>query len=391
MKVALVHDYIKEYGGAERVLEALHEVYPDAPVYTSVYLPEFLGPHKKRFKDWKITPSFLQHIPFKQKLISPLRLLSPFAFRSFDFSDYDVIIVSATGAYFPNSLRNPSTSSGQKRFVQICYCHTPPRYLYGYATAREWKKYPLLNLVGHIANHFLRIVDEHASRNVDYYIANSHEVAGRIKKFYRKDATVIYPPVDISSKYQVSSSKNKNNDNIHDTKYKLHDTAYYITGGRLARAKHPGLVIRACSELGIPLKVFGRAFAGYGEELKELAGENVEFLGEVSDEEKKELIRNAKAAIFAFEDEDFGILPVEVMGEGTPVIAYKSGGLKETVIEGKTGVFFHELSVEGVKKGMAAFEKTKIDPKDCRAQAEKFNEARFKKEIKAFVEKVESN
>ena len=274
----------------------------------------------------------------------------------------------------------------KKNAVHICYCHTPPRYLYGYATAREWKKYPVLNLLGLIANQFLRIVDVHTSTHVVYYIANSHEVAGRIKKFYRKDAAVIYPPVEISSVIPAKAGIKKILKQVQNDKQE----EYYVTGGRLARAKHPGLVIRACSELGIPLKVFGRAFAGYGEELKELAGETVEFLGEVSDEEKKELICNAKAAIFAFEDEDFGILPVEVMGEGTAVIAYKSGGLKETVIDGKTGVFFEELSAEGVRKGIAKFEKTKIDPKDCRAQAEKFNEERFKKEIKAFVEKVTS-
>ncbi len=405
MKIAIVHDYIKEYGGAERVLEALHEMFPEAPVYTSVYLPEFLGPHKARFKNWKIKTSFLQNFPFKAKLISPFRLLSPFAFKSFDFSEYDVVIVSATGAYFPNMIVTKTQEAKSKELrakgnnnnsmpyarsskpVHICYCHTPPRYLYGYATAREWKKYPLLNMLGNIANHFLRMIDEHTSTHVDYYIANSHEVASRIKKFYRKEAEVIYPPVEISSKYQVSSIKYQKNQNIHNTKYVLPNT-YYVTGGRLARAKHPGLVIRACSELGIPLKVFGRAFAGYGKELEDLAGENVEFLGEISDEKKKELIRNAKAAIFAFEDEDFGILPVEVMGEGTPVIAYKSGGLKETVVDGKTGVLFDELSVEGVKKGIAKFEKISIDPKACRAQAEKFNEVRFKKEIKAFVERV---
>src|SRR5258708_920178 len=149
MKVALVHDYIKEYGGAERVLEALHELYPDAPVFTSVYLPEFLGPHRERFKNWNIETSWVQNIPFKDKLISPLRLFSAFIFGSFDFKDYDVVIVSATGAYTPNMINKKSA-------LQICYCHTPPRYLYGFATAREWKKNPILRIFGEMANHFLR-------------------------------------------------------------------------------------------------------------------------------------------------------------------------------------------------------------------------------------------
>lgn len=369
LRVALVHDYLKEYGGAERVLEALHEIFPDAPVFTSVYMPEYLGPHKARFKNWDIRTSFLQHIPFKAKLISPFRLIAPYAFRTFDFSQFDVIIVSSTGAYFPTMLR-------KKEALLISYCHTPPRYLYGYATAREWKKYPLINLLGMVANHVLRLRDYNASQNVDYFIANSKEVAGRIKKFYRKEAVVIYPPVDIHPKFETRNSKLNN------------DQRYFVTGGRLARAKHPGLVIRACTELGIPLKVFGRSFAGYGEELRALAGETVEFLGEVTEEKKKELIREARAAIFAFEDEDFGILPVEVMGEGTPVIAYKSGGLKETVIEGKTGLFFNQLTTESIKESIGRFEKLHFSPKDCYEQAKAFNPQRFTKEIRAFVNSV---
>ncbi len=137
MKVAIVHDYIKEYGGAERVLEALHEIYPDAPVFTTVYLPEFLGPHRARFENpakdgtsWNIKTSFLQYLPLKAKLISPIRLIAPFVFGIFDFSHYDCVIVSATGAYSPNSIN-------KKNAVQISYYHTPPRYLYGFATARE--------------------------------------------------------------------------------------------------------------------------------------------------------------------------------------------------------------------------------------------------------------
>lgn len=191
MKIALVHDYIKEYGGAERVLEALHELYPDAPVFTTVYCPEFLGPHQERFRNWDIRTSVAQYLPFKDKLISPLRLVAPFLFRNWDFSGFDVIIVSATGAYCPNLIDKKSAKL-------ICYCHTPPRYLYGYATARDWKKNPIFRVLGELANHFLRLVDFKSSQNVDLFIANSEEVKARIKKFYRKEAVVVYPPVDIS-------------------------------------------------------------------------------------------------------------------------------------------------------------------------------------------------
>src|SRR3989344_6721221 len=150
MKVALIHDYIKEYGGAERVLEALHEIYPEAPVFTTVYLPEFLGPHKERFSNWDIKTSWLQKIPYIEKLISPIRLISPWVFENWDFTDFDLIIVSATGAYFPNLIvRKPE-------ILHLCYCHTPPRYLYGYPTARNWKKNLIGRLIGEWLNHDLR-------------------------------------------------------------------------------------------------------------------------------------------------------------------------------------------------------------------------------------------
>ncbi len=373
MKVALVHDYIKEYGGAERVLEALHELYPDAPVFTSVFLPKFLGPHAERFKDWDIRTSPLQQLPFIEKLISPTRLISANLFRRFDFSGFDVVIVSATGAYFPNALK-------KKTAKHICYCHTPPRYLYGYATAREWKKNKVLNVFGELANHFLRMVDVEVSRNVDYYIANSQEVAGRIKKFYRRDSTVIYPPVDLAFRKVASSVQLENK--------KLNAKGYYVAGGRLARPKHIDLLMKACQELKVPLKVFGKGFAGHEEALHTLAKGKVELVGEVSDEEKWELLRNAKAYLFASEDEDFGILPVEAMAAGTPVIAYKSGGVKETVLQSRTGLFFDELTVDSLVKAIKQFEKERFDPKECRKQAEKFGKERFQKEVKAFVEKV---
>lgn len=389
MKIALVHDYIKEYGGAERVLEALCELYPDADVYTSVYLPSYLGPHRERFKDWNIKTSFLQYIPFKAKLISPLRLLSPLAFKSFDFSKYDVVIVSATGAYFPNLINTKRYAPNAKRTLQICYCHTPPRYLYGYATARQWKSNVILRVIGETMNHFLRIVDFTASKNVDLYIANSQEVKGRIRKFYRREATVIYPPVDLGMRTTgvLASQKRRN------ALCAKRERSYYLTGGRLARAKHVDLIVAACSELGVPLKVFGKAFAGYGEELEEIAmryalsakRSSVEFLGEVDDEEKLELMRGAKAFLFASEDEDFGITPVEAMGQGAPVIAYRSGGVKETIVEGETGLFFDQLNKESLIDQLKVFDKKRFKAEDCMAQAEKFSKERFFKEISKVV------
>lgn len=365
MKVALVHDYLKEYGGAERVLESLHDIYPDATVFTSVYLPEFLGPHKERFSHWNIKTTFFQQIPFNYKLMSPFRLLAPFAFKMFNFSDFDVIIVSSTGAYFPNAIN-------KKEALQICYCHTPPRYLYGYATAREWKKNKVIASFTQFINHFLRMFDFHVSRNVDYYIANSEEVAARIKKFYRRESIVVYPPV---------TKTNHQKGNVTEKK------EYFLTGGRLTRAKHVDLIIKACNELAVPLKVFGRGFAGYEDELHRISGSTINFVGEISDGEKTKLMRQAKGFLFASEDEDFGIIPVEAMSCGTPVIAHYSGGVKETLIDGKTGIFFDKLNVESIISAVKKFEKTTIKSSDCKKQAEKFTEERFRDSIKAYVER----
>ena len=363
MKIAIVHDYIKEYGGAERVLEKLHEVFPDAPIYTTVYLPSFLGPHEKRFEGMVIKTSFLQYFPFKAKLISPFRLLASTAFRSFDFSGFDVIIVSQTGSYFPNAIKK----RGAKL---ITYCHTPPRYLYGYETARNWKKNKLFMLLGAISIHFLRLTDFKSSQNVDFFIANSENVRRRIQKFYRKDAAIIYPPVVIPKATTETSKQN-----------------YYLAGGRLARPKHVDLIVETFSKLNLPLKVFGKEFAGYGEELKQKAKNNVEFLGEITDEEKYKFMKGARAFVFASEDEDFGITPTEAEALGTPVIAFASGGALETVVDGKTGIFFNDLTVESLSKAIERFNQIKFKKEDIVRQGNKFSESIFKAKIKEFVKK----
>jgi glycosyltransferase involved in cell wall biosynthesis len=376
MRVAIVHDYIKEYGGAERVLEALHEIWPKAPVFTTVYLPKYLGPHRKRFKDWEIRTSFLQYFPFKAKLISPFRLIAPLVFKTLDFSQFDLVIVSATGAYTPNIIRKSSA-------LQICYCHTPPRYLYGYATARNWQRNPVFKFLGEVANHFLRQIDFKSAQNPDYFIANSQEVAGRIKKFFRREATVIYPPVNFPAiRYARGAS----------FAYSLPATrGYFLAGGRLARPKRVDLAVAACTKLKLPLIVFGKEFAGYGEELRKLAGTNIDFVGEVTDEAKFKLMAGAKAFIFPSEDEDFGITPVEAMSVGTPVIAYRSGGVVESVVEGKTGVFFDQPSMDSLIGAIKRFEKLNIKPEDCLVRARKFSRERFKKEMVKFIEDVRKN
>ena len=366
MKIALVHDYIKEYGGAERVLEALHEIWPEAPVYTTVYLPQFLGPHKDRFKGWDIRTSRFQNFPYIYKLISPLRLLAPWYFDNLDLREFDVIVTSATGAYFPNLIVRPAGS------LHICYCHTPPRYLYGYPTARNWQNSVLGRFAAGFFNHFLRQWDFIAAQRPDYFVANSHEVKRRIEKYYRREATVIYPPVDI--KKQETRNKKQ------ETRKK-----YYLAGGRLARAKRIDLAIEACNKLSLPLKVFGRGFADYGEELRRISGPTIEFLGEVSEDELVALYQGAKAFIYPAEQEDFGIMPVEAMSAGVPVIALNQGGVRETVIDGRTGVFFDGSTVDAVIDAIKKLSKLEIKGEDCIRNAQRFGKERFKKEMQDFI------
>lgn len=367
MKIALVHDYIKEFGGAEVVLEALSDIFPDAHIYTSLYCPKFFGPHRSRLeKKWhgRIHQSFFSFIPFAHKLISPLRLLSPLAFRSFDFSGYDLIITSATGAYFPNSLN-------KKNAQLVCYCHTPPRYLYGLATARDLSKNKIIWFFAQIVNHFLRLLDFTYAQNVDQFVANSSTTASRIQKFYRRDSVVINPPVTINQVAPVLSKKGDGG-------------RFFLTGGRLAFAKHFDIAVAACTKLGVPLKIFGRNFSNIESDLKKIAGSNIEFLGEITNEQRAKLMSQAKAFIFCSDNEDFGIVPVEAMGLGCPVIAYKSGGVTETVVDGKTGIFFDKLTADSCAqaiKNVGALLANAHTRQSCIIQAQKFSQEVFVKKI----------
>ncbi len=364
MKIALVHDYIKEYGGAERVLEALCEVFPQAPIYTAFYKK---GSHAyEKFKHKKIIPSWVQNIPFfVDKLHSPLRFLAPLIWGSFDLSDYDVVISSASW-YITKGFKKPF---GGDHFVEICYCHTPPRWLYGYATSVNFQKYPLIKIYAAIIGHFMRLYDFKSAQKVDYFIANSKETASRIKKFYRRDSTVIYPPVSLPiNQSQITNNKGD----------------YYLIVSRLVGGKGLEIAVDAALKAGFKLKIAGSS-SGYYAQKNLKSDKNVEFLGQVSDEELAKLYKGAKAFLALSKDEDFGITPVEAMSVGTPVIAYNGGGYKETVLDKQTGLLFDDLSVGGLTRAIKEFESLDLDPKDSIAQAAKFSKERFKKEIFEFV------
>ena len=367
MKIALVHDFLREYGGAERVLEVLHELWPEAPIFTAFVDWKGLGPHAPALKQWDIRESWVSRNPFVRKFHSPLRFLAPKIWESFDVSGYDMVI-SSSGWYISRGI------STTKPTVHICYLHHPPRHLYGYQTAVDWQKHWPVRVYAHIINHFLRMYDYQTAQRVDYFIANSKETQKRISKFYRRESIVIYPPVEIK-KFQISN-------------FKFQISNYYLSVSRLARAKHIDLIIQACQKLHVPLVIVGQ-----GREKEYLRSKikdqrsKIVFLGEVADEELPTMYQNAKAFISASEDEEFGIAAVEAMGYGKPVIAYRSGGLVETVIEGKTGVFFDELSTDSLIKAVKCLnDLNHLNMRNaCIKQAKKFSKERFKKEIKEFV------
>jgi glycosyltransferase involved in cell wall biosynthesis len=365
MKVALAHDYLREYGGAERVLEALHEIFPDAPVYTAYLNLESMGENGKRFKDWKIIPSWFQKFPFANSLLSPFRIFGPMMFESFDLSQFDLVISSSSATHLSKAvITKPET-------LHISYIHTPPRFLYGYVTSFNYKKRWYTRIGGEIINHFMRIYDFEVSQRPDILVANSKNIQKRIQKFYRRDSEVIYPPIDLS---EISAKKTKEN--------------YFLVLNRLVRGKGTEIIIEACSKLGLPLKVAGTG--PESENLKKFAGKDIEFLGWVSDSERVKLLQNAKALIVASEDEDFGITSIEAQAAGTPVIAPKSGGFLETVIDKKTGLLYGgsgQVALDALIESLQEFNSITFKTEDMRKNAEKFSKENFKKDMLELIKK----
>ena len=363
LRVALVHDYLKEIGGAERVLMALKEMFPDAPVYTAYKFPKYWGQFRETIMKWDIRESWGKWLPFLPRFISYYTILSPLFFSRMDLSDYDLVIVSATGGYFPNGVR-----IGEKTRL-ITYCHTPPRFLYGYptATAERYKWYwkPISN----IANLILRQVDFRLARRPHAFIANSKNVARRIGKFYRREAVVVYPPVETGAKIPGVGFGKRGD--------------YYLMISRIVGGKNIELSAEAAGRGGFKLKIAGRPIGRSGKEILEKikGAENVEYLGEVDDKEKARLLGGARAFLALESEADFGITAVEPQVYGTPVIAYRGGGYLETVIEGKTGVFVDRLDVDGVAEAVRKLENFKFDERTIKRNAERFAGEKFVESI----------
>lgn len=378
-KVALVHDYLRDYGGAERVLEALHQIFPDAPVYVAFKDDETLGLHAQNFKGWDIRQSWLTEIPFYQKLFSPLRIWAPNYFQDFDLNEYDLVI-SSSNAYFAKAVNVRKNDPNVPDAVHICYCHTPARSLYGYSTMTNWKKNPIIQVGGTLINHYLRVIDVKIAQKVDYFIANSAETAARIKKFYRRDSTIIFPPVNIPTAWIEVEALRK------QARQKY--GSYYLYVNRLAFAKHPEMAVEVCTNLNLPLKIVGSG--KLRTELEKTAGSTVKFLGAVDDQELAVLYAGATALLYPVEDEDFGIVPIEAMGYGVPVIAHRSGGPQETIQEGKTGLFFDQLTTAGLTAAIKRFQakSEQFSAKEIHHLSEQFSVQKFNQKITNFIENI---
>lgn len=369
MKVALVHDYLKEPGGAEAVLATLKEMYPDAPVYTAYKFPDYWGRYKETMAKWNIKESFGRLMPFLPKFISYYTIISPWFFSSMDLSGYDLVIVSQTGGYFPNRVKTgPATK-------MLTYCHTPPRFLYGYDTATQerykwyWKPISLL------ANHILLMVDYDAAQKPNVFVANSKNVANRIRKFYRRESEVVYPPIELP-KMNIRTSDIKKQD-------------YFLIVSRIVGSKNIEMAVEAADKYGFKLKIAGRPIGSSGKRVVEMIKvSSAEYLGEVSEREKVKLLTEARGFLALEKDADFGMTAVEPQAYGTAVIAYDNGGYREAVVNGKTGVLFHELSAEGLWKGICEFNKLKFDHQAIVNNAKRFSKENFVQGMKKEISKL---
>lgn len=366
MKTALVHDYIKEFGGAERVLRILADMYPDAPIYTSFKIKGSTA--DRQFSDRKIVESFFAPLLKIWKLYSPLRFLTPLVWESFNLSKYDLVVTSA-GWYITRGFR-----VGKSTKV-ICYCHTPPRWLYGFETSGEYQRYWAVKMYAAAVGWFLRKYDRWSVKSVDYWIANSKNVQGRIKKFYGKDSTVIYPPVEVERIIKETKNIKKQN--------------YFLIVSRLVGAKGIEEAIKAANELGFKLKIVGETadVSGLKKRAENSAGDNVEFLGRLDDEGLYEVYAKAKGFIALARDEDFGMTSVESQAAGTPVIAFNGGGFRESVLAGKTGILIDDTDEKTIERAIRRFNKIKWDKKVLQRNAKRFSKERFVGEVTKFINK----
>jgi glycosyltransferase involved in cell wall biosynthesis len=354
-RVALVHDYLNQSGGAEKVLEEFHTIWPDAPIFTSIYDRAGMPP---AYRDWPIRTTFMQRLPRIMRHHQPYLPLYPVAFSRLDLRGYDLIVSSSSA--FAKNIVPPRGAR------HICYCHSPMRFAWSAADyARRERLNPATRAALAPVLRALQRWDVRGTRHVDRLIANSAVVAERIRRFYGRDATVIHPPV----RTDIAPAVGEPDD-------------FYLVLTRLVPYKRLDLVVEAFNRLGLPLRI-----AGAGRDraaLEALAGPNITFLGAVSETEKDRLYAECRATIFPAED-DFGIAQVEAQAAGRPVLAFRAGGALETVRDGVTGIFFDTQTPEAIVAAVRQRETMTFDPELIRAHARGFDAAIFRQKIASFV------
>jgi glycosyltransferase involved in cell wall biosynthesis len=361
MRVALVHDYLVQHGGAERVLEAFTEIYPDAPIYTIVYDQQAMG---DLFAHRDIRTSFLQRIPWARRNHRLFPLLMPLAIEQFDFSSFDIVL-SDSASYAKGVITRPET-------LHICYLHTPTRYAWDdsqkYAQDfgfSSWVKWLIPLFVSPV-----RLWDRAAARRPDRLIANSSFVRKRIAKYYRREASVIHPPVDTRHFTLAPAGSGQ---------------GYFLIVGRLLAYKRHDIAILACNRLGLPLKIIGRG--PELERLRSIAGPTIEFLDRVDDADLPRYYAECRAFIFP-QEEDFGIVAIEALAAGRPLIAYRGGDIVEHLEEDRMGVFFDEQTPEAVIEAIERFSDKTFQPEYIREQVLGFDREIFKKNISEAVDQA---
>lgn len=355
-RIAIATEFLEQHGGAQKVLEAIAEIYPEAPIYTAKFnrkaLTPFLEKREIIYPKNKWVNILAKH--FFVFAMAPI-------FENYDFRKYDIVISDGT-TWTKGIITNPNQ-------LHITYIHTPPRFFYGYSKeGNKWDKGIWKIPFSYMLN-ILRLWDFVAAQRPDYIIANSKEVQKRVQRFYRKDSTVIYPPVDIS---------------MDTTKVDVKFKEYYLALGRLSKYKNFDKVIEAFNKTDLNLVILGTGFEE--KKLMELARNNIQFVGKLNDSQKHYLLENCLGVINAVEDEDFGIVPIEAHAHGKPVLAHRSGGHKETVKEGVSGMFFDTLTEKEVLEFDKDIKSNKYNNEKIKATTPKYAKERFQKEIKEFVD-----
>ena len=362
LKVALIHDYLTQYGGAEKTLEAIIEIFPDADIFTSFYESKNMSDqiNSKNIISSKKMGKFISIHPILSKYLT---FLIPLIFENYDLGDYDLII-SDSSSYAKGVITNPNQ-------MHICYIHTPPRFLYKYSVENTKRNKWYYRWIVRYIDNLLRLWDFQAAQRPDFLVSNSFEIQKRIEKFYKRTSTVIHPPVDYIETKDFYPEKN-----------------YYLIAGRLVAYKNFDIVIKTFNELeSLKLLVIGNG--PLENDLKKMAGKNIKFLGKVNEKEKHLIMENCLGLINPVTDEDFGIVPVEVLLHGKPVLAHRSAGHLETIVEGVNGEFFDILEINNLKGKIIEFDKfinnNKYDANRIKSTAQKFTKEEFKRNFSKFV------